>query len=182
MHTTTIYLNDQHSLFAEELADKLPEGLDCVYFTSSGSEANAIAQHLSRIYTGHHPVLALRNGYHGMGGVSHLTNIQSWNHNLPKSHGVELVDFPDDFRGKWAEEEGAGARYAEDVKDTIEFSTPGNVAMFIAEPVMGVGGIHPLPEGYLRHAVQHVRDAGGLYTSDEVQTGFGRTGSNYWGF
>ena len=179
-HTTTIYLNDQHSLFAEELASKLPEGLDCIYFTSSGSEANSIAQHMSRVYTGNYPIIALRNGYHGMGGISHLTNIPSWNHNLPKTNGVELTDFPDEYRGKWNAD--TGARYAQDVKDTIEFSTSGQIAMYIAEPVMGVGGIHPLPKGYLKDAVKFAREAGGVYASDEVQTGFGRTGLNYWGF
>jgi len=62
-------------MYAEELADKLPEGLDCIYFTSSGSEANALATQMARMYTQNYTILTFRNGYHGMGGAKHLTNI-----------------------------------------------------------------------------------------------------------
>lgn len=68
-HVSTIYLNDQMSLYAKELADKLPEGLDHMFFTTSGSEANQVATHLARAYTGNWPVLNLKNAYHGMGGT-----------------------------------------------------------------------------------------------------------------
>lgn len=84
-HVSTIYLNDEMSLYAKELADKLPEGLDCIFFTSSGSEANAMATQLAREYTGNWPILTLKNAYHGMGGTQHLTNMGPWNHDLPKT-------------------------------------------------------------------------------------------------
>lgn len=180
-HTTTIYLNDQHSMYAEELADKLPEGLDCIYFTSSGSEANSIATQMARTYTQNYPILTFRNGYHGMGGAKHLTNIQTTNlHHIPETQGVEKMIFPDLYRGQYPKE-GAGAFYAQEVKDTIDFCTPGKVALFMAEPIQGFGGIYPMPEDFIPKAVEHVRAAGGLYLSDEVQTGFGRLGSHYWG-
>ena len=67
-HISTIYMNDQHSLFAQELAAKLPEGLDCVYFTSSGSEANAMATQFARMHTGNYPIINLKNAYHGHAG------------------------------------------------------------------------------------------------------------------
>ena len=78
-------MNDEHSLYAEELAAKLPEGLDCIYFASSGSEANAMATHFARVYTGNYPIITLKNGYHGMGGTQHLSNIGGWNHDIPKT-------------------------------------------------------------------------------------------------
>jgi alanine-glyoxylate transaminase / (R)-3-amino-2-methylpropionate-pyruvate transaminase len=76
----------------------------------------------------------------------------------------------------------AGRKYAEDVADLIRSSTPGKVAAFIAEPIQGVGGAVEMPPGYLKQVYEHVRAAGGLCISDEVQTGFGRTGDNFWGF
>jgi len=84
-HLSTIYMNDQHCYYAEELAARLPEGIDCIYFTSSGSEANALATQFARMHTGNYPILTLKNGYHGHGGTQHLTNIGSWNHNIPKT-------------------------------------------------------------------------------------------------
>ena len=68
-HTTSIYLNDQHCLYAQELAAKLPEGLDYIYFTSSGSESNALATQFARAHTGNYPIITLKNGYHGSGGT-----------------------------------------------------------------------------------------------------------------
>lgn len=118
-----------------------------------------------------------------MGGSQHLTNLNNWNHDVPKTQGVETAAYPDLFRGPWGyDDPNAGVNYAKDVKDTIDFNTAGKVAAMIAEPIQGVGGLCPLPKGYAVEAAKHVRAAGGLYHSDEVQTGFGRCGSHYWGF
>jgi len=68
------------------------------------------------------------------------------------------------------------------VKNLIDFATSGQVAAFIAESIQGVGGCVVFPDGYLKHAYEHVRAAGGLCIADEVQAGFGRTGAHYWGF
>ena len=68
------------------------------------------------------------------------------------------------------------------MKNVIEFATPGKVAGFIAESIQGVGGCVVFPDGYLKHAYEHVRAAGGVCIADEVQAGFGRTGTHYWGF
>jgi alanine-glyoxylate transaminase/(R)-3-amino-2-methylpropionate-pyruvate transaminase len=68
------------------------------------------------------------------------------------------------------------------VQDLIRTATSGGVAAFIAEPIQGVGGTVELPPGYLKHVYEYVRAAGGLCISDEVQTGFGRTGDAFWGF
>ena len=76
----------------------------------------------------------------------------------------------------------AGKKYAADVKNVIDYATPGQVAGFIAESIQGVGGCVVFPDGYLKHAYEHVRAAGGVCIADEVQAGFGRTGTHYWGF
>ena len=76
----------------------------------------------------------------------------------------------------------AGKKYAADVKNLIDYATPGKVAGFIAESIQGVGGFVVFPDGYLKHAYEHVRAAGGVCIADEVQAGFGRTGTHFWGF
>lgn len=76
----------------------------------------------------------------------------------------------------------AACRYANEVQKTVDHSTPGNVAAFMAETIQGVGGTVELPPGYLAEAYRITREAGGLCIADEVQTGFGRTGEHFWGF
>ena len=75
-----------------------------------------------------------------------------------------------------------GKKYADDVKELIDFATPGKVAGFIAESIQGVGGFVEFPQGYLKQTYEYVRAAGGVCIADEVQTGFGRTGTHFWGF
>lgn len=86
------------------------------------------------------------------------------------------------YRGAVSQLDNAAEVYADDVKDVIDFNTNGNIALFMAEPIQGVGGLVPMPEGYVKMAADHAQNAGGLYLSDEVQTGFGRCGSHFWGF
>ena len=135
-------------MYAEELAAKLPEGLDCIYFTSSGSEANALATQFARMHTEQWSIVTLKNGYHGHGGTAHLTNIGSWNHAVPRTQGVEASCFPDLYRGPYSAEE-APKKYADELKDCIDFNTPGKIAMFMAEAIQGVGGLNPLPQGFM---------------------------------
>jgi alanine-glyoxylate transaminase/(R)-3-amino-2-methylpropionate-pyruvate transaminase len=71
MHSTTIYHVDQFSTYLEDLANRLPAGLDNIYLLNSGSEANDLAVLISRLYTGNHNMISLRNGYHGLVGNSY---------------------------------------------------------------------------------------------------------------
>lgn len=80
VHCSTVYLNDEYSLYAEELSERLPKGLDSFFFTSSGSEAANIAQSIARTYTGNYPVVTLQNGFHGGATCQHLTNIGHLNY------------------------------------------------------------------------------------------------------
>lgn len=183
-HSTTIYLQPNVAEYAAALAAKMPGDLKVCYFVNSGSEANDLALLMARAYTGNYDVIALRNAYHGgnasgMGVTAHST----WKFNVPHSFGVHHALSPYPYRGHYGyDDPDAGRKYADDVKSVIDFATPGQIAGFIAESIQGVGGFVVFPDGYLERTYEHVRAAGGVCIADEVQTGFGRTGTHYWGF
>ncbi|KAJ9509820.1 hypothetical protein QJQ45_011579 [Haematococcus lacustris] len=179
-HTTTIYLNHQIAEYAKELADKMPGNLKCVYFVNSGSEANDMAMMLARTFTGNWDLIGLRNAYHGMSIATMGTCGQhTWKQPMPQGFGIHHALNPDPYRGVFGND---GPAYARDVQDLIQSATSGKVAGFMAETIQGVGGATPLAAGYLPEVYKMVRAAGGITIADEVQTGFGRTGSAYWGF
>ena len=178
-HSTTIYLHPNIAEYAQKLAAKMPGDLKVCYFVNSGSEANDLALLMARAYTGNYDVIALRNSYHG-GNASGmgLTAHRTWKFNVPHSFGVHHAIAPDPYRGAWGRDDPhAGHHYAADVRSLVDHATSGQVAGFIAESIQGVGGCVVFPENYLKHAYEHVRAAGGLCIADEVQTGFGRTGT-----
>ena len=183
-HSTTIYLHPNIAEYARALAAKMPGDLKVCYFVNSGSEANDLALLMARAHTGNYDVIALRNAYHGGNAVTMgLTAHRTWKFNVPHSFGVHHTVAADPYRGPWGRDDpDAGKNYAADVKNVLDFATSGQVAAFIAESIQGVGGCVVFPENYLKHAYEHVRSAGGLCIADEVQAGFGRTGSHYWGF
>src|SRR6267142_4346238 len=183
-HSTTIYLHPNIAQYAEKLASKMPGDLKVCYFVNSGSEANDLALMMARAYTGNYDFIALRNSYHGgnasgMGMTAHST----WKFNIPHSFGFHHAILPDSYRGPYGRNDPeAATKYAADVKQLIDFASPGKVAGFIAESIQGVGGVVVFPDGYLKAVYEHVRNAGGVCIADEVQTGFGRTGTHFWGF
>jgi alanine-glyoxylate transaminase/(R)-3-amino-2-methylpropionate-pyruvate transaminase len=183
-HSTTIYLHPNIAEYAQKLAAKMPGELKVCYFVNSGSEANDLALLMARAYTGNYDVITLRNAYHGGSTLAMgLTGNRAWKFNIPHSFGVHHAITPDPYRGLWKRDDvDAGKKYALDVKNLIDYGTSGHVAAFIAESIQGVGGCIVFPESYLKHAYEHVRAVGGLCIADEVQTGFGRTGTHYWGF
>ena len=183
-HATTIYLNPKLTLLAAKLSSKLPKGLDVTYFVNSGSEANELAINMARAYTGHTDIIALRNAYHGMSSASAgLTSHHTWRRDIPLGSRIHHSICPDPYRTPFeGTPEEVGHKSAEDIRDLIRYSTPGQVAGFICEPIQGVGGVTMGAANYLREAYDIVREHGGICISDEVQTGFGRTGNHYWGF
>ena len=188
-HTTTIYLHPTIGRFAEKLAGKMPatpDGtpLDKTYFTNSGSEANELAILAAREHTGRHDIIALRNGYHGGTGVTMgLTAHGTWR--FPSNHGPQAgihhthpgycyrcpygLTYP-----------SCDMKCARDIKSVIEYETSGEIAGFIGEPIQGVGGAVVPPPEFFPIVYDIVREHGGLCIADEVQGGFGRTGSHYW--
>src|SRR5712671_4545393 len=183
-HSTTIYLQPNVAQYAEKLASKMPGDLKMCYFVNSGSQANDLALLMARASTGNYDLIALRNAYHGgnasgMGVTAHST----WKYNVPHSFGVHHALAPYPYRGPFGYDDAdAGKKYADDVKSVIDYATPGKVAAFIAESIQGVGGFVEFPQGYLKQTYEYVRAAGGVCIADEVQTGFGRTGTHFWGF
>lgn len=184
VHCTTMYYNECPALCAEELLKTFPKSEDwVVHFVNSGSEAVDLALLLARVYTNSWDILAIRNSYHGLHSTAMaVTGLYKCKQHIPHSFGVHHVVQPDMYRGLFCDDENAAIKYAQDVEDTITYSTSGKIAGFIFEKVQGYGGIHVLPEGYLTKACQSVKDAGGLVIADEVQTGFGRMGTHYWSF
>jgi alanine-glyoxylate transaminase/(R)-3-amino-2-methylpropionate-pyruvate transaminase len=183
-HATTIYLHPNLSLLAQKLASKMPPGLDVTYFVNSGSEANDLAVTMARLFTGNSDVIAVRNAYHGGSPSSlGLTSHHTWKYPLPSQPGVHHALCPDPAlsrSGGTAEERATQS--AADIRELIRYSTPGKIAAYIAEPIQGVGGVTRGAPNYFREAYAVAREHGGLCISDEVQTGFGRTGEHYWGF
>jgi alanine-glyoxylate transaminase/(R)-3-amino-2-methylpropionate-pyruvate transaminase len=180
-HCTTMYYQAVPAHFAEELVARYPGEEEWVaHFVNSGSEAIDLALIMARLSTGNFEMIALRNSYHGIHfGSMALTGIQSCRHAIPPVPGILHVANPDQYHGAF----GATTHpYVDEIDRVIMSSTPGKVAGFIVEPIQGFGGVIPLPKDYLSAAFERIRAAGGVCIVDEVQTGFTRTGSHYWGF
>ncbi len=181
-HCTTMFYHPTPAHLAEELAETMPAGPDwVVHFTNSGSEAIDLAMTMARTYTGNLDLLALRTAYHGpTASAQSATGISGWRHpGMPGN--VAFVAEPNQYRGIFGENAGA-APYLDEIEATIRSATTGSIAGMLVESVQGYGGIIEMPSGYMSGAAERVRAAGGLYIADEVQSGFGRTGDNMWGF
>jgi alanine-glyoxylate transaminase/(R)-3-amino-2-methylpropionate-pyruvate transaminase len=185
-HVTTLYLHPTIGEFGKKLAEHFPEGsgLSVSYFTNSGSEANEVAVLMAREYTGNIEVVSLRNAYHGgtqgaMGLVAQGTWKFKSNPSLSVKHGTPGYCYRCPFGLEYP---SCDVKCARDLEDLIRYETPGEIACFIAEPIQGVGGTVTPPPEYFAIAYEIVRKHGGLCIADEVQTGFGRTGTAFWGF
>ncbi|XP_077236949.1 alanine--glyoxylate aminotransferase 2 homolog 2, mitochondrial-like [Tasmannia lanceolata] len=178
-HASILYLHHAIADFAEALASKLPGDLKVVFFTNSGTEANELAMMIARLYTGSQDIISVRNSYHGNApGTMGATAQRVWKFNVVQV-GVHHAMNPDPYRGVFGSN---GEEYAKDVQDIINYGTCGRVAGFISEAIQGVGGISELAPGYLPAVYRSIKKAGGLCIADEVQSGFARTGSHFWGF
>lgn len=181
-HTTTIYLHPTIGQFAEKLASTMPAGLSRSYFTNSGSEANEVAILSAREHTGNSEVIALRNAYHGgtsttMGLTAHGT----WKFKSNSAPGIHHTHAGYCYRCPYGlEYPSCELKCARDIEEVIKYQTPGEVACFIGEPIQGVGGAVTPPKEYFQIVYDIVRKYGGICIADEVQGGFGRTGTHYW--
>ncbi|GGA22104.1 aspartate aminotransferase family protein [Okeania sp. KiyG1] len=183
-HLTTLYLHPTIAEYSKMLVDKMPDDLSMVYLVNSGSEANDLAMLMARVYTENFDIITLRNGYHGMGGnTMGLTSQSTWKYSPPHNFGIHHALNADVYRGPWNNNENNVAdKYADEIKNIIEYATCGKIAGFIAESIQGMGGAIVYPDGYLRKVSDYVHQAKGLLIIDEVQTGFCRTGKGFWGF
>jgi alanine-glyoxylate transaminase / (R)-3-amino-2-methylpropionate-pyruvate transaminase len=185
-HVTTLYLHPTIGQFARKLAEHMPEdsGLSVSYFTNSGSEANELAILSAREFTRNAEVISLRNGYHGgTQGTMGLTAHGNWKFKSNPSLNVRYATPGYCYRCPYGlEYPSCDVKCAQDVEDLIRHETTGEVACFIGEPIQGVGGTVTPPPEYFGIVYEIVRKHGGLCVADEVQTGFGRTGTKFWGF
>jgi 4-aminobutyrate aminotransferase-like enzyme len=187
LNTNTRYLHDNIIHYAEKLTSLLPEPLSVCHFVNSGSEANELALRLARAYTGERDMIVLDAAYHG--NTTTLIDISPYKHNGPGGTGtpdwVHIAPIPDDYRGAYKRDDpDGGAKYARHVLEITErLKEQGRgLAGFIAEALPSVGGQIVPPPGYLADVYRYVRAAGGLCVVDDVQTGFGRVGTHFWGF
>ncbi len=185
LNTNTRYLHNNINQFAENLLSTFPSELNVVHFVNSGSEANELALRMAKAYSGEKDMIAVEIGYHG--NTNGCIDISSYKFDGKGGQGApehtHIVPLPDQFRGIYTGK-GNGQKYAEHIQQQIEKvqSKGRNIAGFICESIISCGGQIELPEGYLKHAYDAVRKAGGLCISDEVQVGVGRVGSAFWGF
>ncbi|XP_061664630.1 ethanolamine-phosphate phospho-lyase isoform X2 [Syngnathoides biaculeatus] len=187
LNTNSRFLHDNLVLYAQRLQATLPADLSVFYFVNSGSEANDLALRLARQYSGSQHVVTLDNAYHGH--VTSLIEISpyKWRDapNAQLSPFVHVAPSPDVYRGRYRRDHpDPGKAYADQVRDIIEQvqTQGGKIAAFIAESLQSCGGQVIPPAGYFQQVAEHVHNAGGLFIADEVQVGFGRVGTHFWGF
>lgn len=182
-HTSTLYVNEIMVRLAEKVAALAPGRLQKVYFTNSGSEANETAILAARMYTGNMDVIALRHAYSGRTQLTmSVTAHGTWRLGNPTDGFIRHVRNPYAYRAPF---EMSSEQLLElcirDLEDTLATVTNGKIAAFIAEPIQGVGGFIIPPQDYFKRVAEIIRAAGGVFISDEVQTGWGRTGRKWFG-
>src|ERR687890_2150166 len=184
LHSSTLYLIENQIKLAEKLIELAPiSGDRKVFFTVSGTEANEAALLFATRYRGSSEVIALRSSYHGRSfATMGITGQSTWSPTSRSALDVAYAQNPYPLRCGFCKHEGrCNLRCADDVRAVIEEETTGNVAAFIAEPIQGVGGFIEAPPGYFERVKEILDERGVLLIADEVQTGFGRTGSHFWG-
>ena len=181
-HISSLYPSLPVVELAERLTYLAPGNLEKVFFNASGTEADETAVMMAQLYTGNTELIALRHGYSGRSLLAQsLTAHSSWRA-LPTQVGAVKhalapycyrcplkLTYPD-----------CGVACAEDVEELIKTTTTGKIAGVLAEPIQGVGGFITPPDEYFGIVADIIRNHGGVFISDEVQTGFGRTGKT-WG-
>ena len=182
-HTSTLYPTSPQVELARKLAEITPGKLEKSFFTNSGTEADETAVLAAKRYTGRHEIITLRHSYSGrsLGAIS-ASGHATWRV-LPAQvpgyvHAPAPYCYRCPFKLTYPECDLACAK---DLKELIQTSTTGQIAGFMAEPIMGVGGFITPPKEYFREAVAIVREYGGVFICDEVQTGWGRTGDRWFG-
>jgi 4-aminobutyrate aminotransferase len=182
-HTSALYVNPNQSNLAEKLAEISPGDLKKSFFSNSGTEADDTAVTAAKLATGRHEIVVLRHSYSGrsataLSSVGHST----WRPLPSQVAGIVHARAPYCYRCPFGmTPENCGATCAEDVKDVIMTTTTGEIAAFMAEPILGVGGFIVPPAGYFERVEEITREHGGLFIADEVQTGWGRTGDKWFG-
>jgi 4-aminobutyrate aminotransferase len=181
-HISTLYPTLPIVELAEKLAKIAPGKLEKCFFVASGTEADETAVMMAQVFTGNSELIALRHGYSGRSLLAQsLTAHTSWRA-LPTQvpavkHALAPYCYRCPLKLKYPQ---CGIACAEDVEELIQTTTTGKVAGILVEPIQGVGGFITPPREYFTMVAEIVRSHDGIFISDEVQTGLGRTGT-LWG-
>jgi len=183
-HASTVFPNEAVVALAEKIAQITPGEISQSFLSNSGTEANETAVQLARMHTGHFEVVVLRHGYSGRSQMAQsMTGHGTWRRSLPMpAPGFVHALNPYCYRcplGKTYP--SCEVACANDVEAVIQTATSGQIAAFLAEPIQGVGGFITPPPEYFKMVFKIVKNYGGLFISDEVQTGWGRTGKRWFG-
>ena len=184
-HTSTLYLSEPMIELAELIAglSGIPDAK--VFFTTSGTEANDAALLLATVSRRSNQVLALRNSYHGRSFTTiAITAQRSWSPTSVSGLSVNYVHGGYRLRSPFRDldDEAYTEACVADLNQVFDMMTSGDVAAMIAEPIQGVGGFATPPDGFFGAMKKELDNRGVLFISDEVQTGWGRTGENFWGY
>jgi 4-aminobutyrate aminotransferase-like enzyme len=183
LNTHTRYLHHTVLDYAERLTGKFPPGLDVAMFACTGTEANELALRLARAKTGASGMIVTEDAYHGNSwAIAQITT--TYRTSEKRGDNIVTVPTPDSFRGLYANDRQAAEKYAAHLKTAIEILDQRGYkpAAFIIDTIFSNEGLPTVPPGYLAKAVDIVHEAGGLFVADEVQPGFGRLGTDFWGF
>jgi 4-aminobutyrate aminotransferase-like enzyme len=182
-HVSTVYSTEPQAALAKRIASITPGNLRQSFFTNSGTEANETAITLARCFTGSSEIIALRHSYHGRSALAMaITGNAAWKAGPQIQPGIVHAHNAYCYRCPFGlTYPDCGIRCAHDLEELIRTATSGRVAGIIAEPIQGVGGFITPPKEYFQIVADIVRRHGGLFISDEVQTGWGRTGDKLFG-
>jgi 4-aminobutyrate aminotransferase-like enzyme len=182
-HTSTLYANKPQSDLAEKLYQITPGKLKRSFFTNSGTEADDTAIHAAKLHTGRHEIVVLRHSYSGRSATAlTATGHAPWRPLPAQIPGIIHAPAPYCYRCPFKlTYPECGLACANDLEELIMTTTTGEIAAFMAEPILGVGGFIVPPPGYFERTVEITRKHGGLFIADEVQTAWGRTGNKWFG-
>lgn len=180
LNTHTRYLHDAILRYAEQLLATFPSALSNVMFTCTGSEANDLALRIARYHAGGSGVIVTQLAYHGVTSAVAAVS-SSLGESVPLGKDIRTVPAPDTYR---CDPESVSGKFADDVKAAIADLKRHGIkpAALLVDTLFSSDGVFSDPPGFLRAAVDAIRAEGGLFIADEVQAGFGRTGSKFWGF
>ncbi len=183
VYTSSLYSTIPYAVLVQKLSEITPKGLTRSFIVNSGSEANEAALTMARKFTGNPYIVACQRAYHGRTTLARELSTAGWR-TLSEPHppGVRYTPYGYCYRCPFGKEHpGCDMECAHYLTEVIRTQTNNAIAAFIVEPIQGVGGIVQPPAEYFKIVHEIVKKYNGIYVSDEVQTGFGRTGGKWWG-
>jgi len=183
-HVSTLYATEIHVEAARKIADIAPGSLKRTFFTNSGTEAIETALMMASLATGRSEIIGLRVAYHGRSFMAtSVTAHSGWRPLATPVAGIKHAKAPNPYRCPFKQpcDESCVDKFVDDLEEVIVTTTNGRPAAFIAETIQGVAGYVVPPPSYFRKAAEVIRHYGGLLIIDEVQAGFARTGTHWFG-